>query len=168
MAREFLLNWMSYEQKLLFPQSWFKRRCKTSRCSHMDVSLNGGTPKSSILIRFSITNHPFWGFSHYFWKHPYWKKSNGLLFHSFSDEPFVTGDFSVESPWCDPDGPLVMTMWPWWWTAKMINQWNPILQVVRQPWRYSATYSLMYLHCIYHWNSCIQTWHFCLHASFFL
>ena len=27
----------------------------------MGVSLNGGTPKSSILIRFSIINHPFWG-----------------------------------------------------------------------------------------------------------
>ena len=27
----------------------------------MDVSENSGTPKSSILIGFSITNHPFWG-----------------------------------------------------------------------------------------------------------
>ena len=27
----------------------------------MDVSKNNGTPKSSILIRFSIINHPFWG-----------------------------------------------------------------------------------------------------------
>jgi len=26
----------------------------------MDVSENSGTPKSSILIRFSIINHPFW------------------------------------------------------------------------------------------------------------
>ena len=30
--------------------------------SHMDVSKNSGTPKSSILIGFSILNHPFWGF----------------------------------------------------------------------------------------------------------
>ena len=29
----------------------------------MDVSENSGTPKSSILIRFSTVNHPFWGFS---------------------------------------------------------------------------------------------------------
>ena len=29
--------------------------------SHMGVSKNRGTPKSSILIRFSIINHPFWG-----------------------------------------------------------------------------------------------------------
>ena len=28
---------------------------------YMGVSLNGGTPKSSILIGFSIINHPFWG-----------------------------------------------------------------------------------------------------------
>ena len=29
--------------------------------SHMDVSENSVTPKSSILIGFSIINHPFWG-----------------------------------------------------------------------------------------------------------
>ena len=28
---------------------------------YMDVSENSGTPKSSILIGFSIINHPFWG-----------------------------------------------------------------------------------------------------------
>ena len=28
---------------------------------HMGVSVNGGTPRSSILIGFSIMNHPFWG-----------------------------------------------------------------------------------------------------------
>ena len=39
--------------------------------NHMGVSKNNGTPKSSILIGFSIINHPFWGFSPYFWKHPY-------------------------------------------------------------------------------------------------
>ena len=27
----------------------------------MGVSKNNGTPKSSILIEFSIINHPFWG-----------------------------------------------------------------------------------------------------------
>ena len=35
--------------------------------SYMGVSKNRGTPKSSILIRFSIINHPFWG-TPYFWK----------------------------------------------------------------------------------------------------
>ena len=29
--------------------------------AHMGVSENSGTPKSSILIGFSIVNHPFWG-----------------------------------------------------------------------------------------------------------
>ena len=29
--------------------------------AQMGVSKNGGTPKSSILIGFSIINHPFWG-----------------------------------------------------------------------------------------------------------
>ena len=28
---------------------------------YMDVSKNSGTPRSSILIGFSIINHPFWG-----------------------------------------------------------------------------------------------------------
>ena len=35
------------------------------------VSRNNGTPKSSILIGFSIINHPFWWCSPYFWKHPF-------------------------------------------------------------------------------------------------
>ena len=36
----------------------------------MDVSENRGTPKSSMLIGFSIINHPFLG-TPIFWKHPY-------------------------------------------------------------------------------------------------
>ena len=43
---------------------------------HTGVSKNRGTPKSTILIGFSIINHPFWGFSPYFWKHPYINRSN--------------------------------------------------------------------------------------------
>ena len=40
---------------------------------YLGVSKNRGTPKSSILIGFSIINHPFWGTTwyHYFWKHPF-------------------------------------------------------------------------------------------------
>ena len=34
---------------------------------YVGVSKNNGTPKSSILIGFSIINHPFWVFSPYFW-----------------------------------------------------------------------------------------------------
>ena len=39
----------------------------------MDVSENNGTPKSSILIGFSIIKYPFWGIP-IFWKHPYKEK----------------------------------------------------------------------------------------------
>ena len=35
--------------------------CWNHQHLHMGVSVNGGTPRSSILIGFSITNHPFWG-----------------------------------------------------------------------------------------------------------
>ena len=35
----------------------------------MGVSENNGTPKSSILIGFSIINHPFWGTSIFGNKH---------------------------------------------------------------------------------------------------
>ena len=34
---------------------------KKLREYQLAVSLNAGTPKSSILIGFSIINHPFWG-----------------------------------------------------------------------------------------------------------
>ena len=34
---------------------------KCTRCIHMGVSKNSGTTKSSILIGFSLINHPFWG-----------------------------------------------------------------------------------------------------------
>ena len=46
-------------QNFLFfynPQSYGLELLKS-----MDVSKNNGTPKSSILIGFSIINHPFWG-----------------------------------------------------------------------------------------------------------
>ena len=47
---------------------------------HMGVSKNRGTPKSSILIGFSIINHPFWGYP-YFRKHPY------QFFHQLPEKP---------------------------------------------------------------------------------
>ena len=34
---------------------------ETDVIDHLGVSKNSGTPKSSILIGFSIINHPFWG-----------------------------------------------------------------------------------------------------------
>ena len=38
-----------------------KRSFSEPRSYDMGVSENSGTPKSSILIGFSIINHPFWG-----------------------------------------------------------------------------------------------------------
>ena len=47
---------------------------------HMDVSKNRCfPPKSSILIGFSIINHPFWRYL-YFWKHPFVHPTNYVLF----------------------------------------------------------------------------------------
>ena len=37
------------------------------------------TPKSSILIGISIINHPFWGKTPYFWKHPNIPSSHGCV-----------------------------------------------------------------------------------------
>ena len=46
-------------------QLWIHWTCqplwKNNMCAYMGVSENSGTPKSSIFIRFSIINHPFWG-----------------------------------------------------------------------------------------------------------
>ena len=38
----------------------------------MGVSKNDGAPKSSVLIGFSIINHPFWGKHPYFLETPIW------------------------------------------------------------------------------------------------
>ena len=56
-----------------FSEPTIVRQCFANACfiSNVGVSKNNGTTKSSILIRFSIINHPFWGFSPYFWKQPY-------------------------------------------------------------------------------------------------
>ena len=48
----------------------------TSQHTHMGVSENGGTPKSSNVIGISIINHPFWGTpifgnTHMKHKHPF-------------------------------------------------------------------------------------------------
>ena len=61
-----------------------------------------GTPKSSILIGFSIINHPFWGFSHYFWKHPYMVFLlflGGTFFFSLVLWPLVHRSFSPSVLW---------------------------------------------------------------------
>ena len=49
--------------------------------AQMGVSNNRGTPKSSILIGFSIINHPFWGTPMpYFWKHPNGDAKKDMVF----------------------------------------------------------------------------------------
>ena len=54
----FCENWPTYTT------SWKQSHEDVLICMdriYMDVSKNRGTPKSSILIGFSIINHPFWG-----------------------------------------------------------------------------------------------------------
>ena len=43
------------------PVFFSERNASFHLMTYMDVSLNGGTHKSSILIGCSIINHPFWG-----------------------------------------------------------------------------------------------------------
>ena len=61
----------------------------------MGVSVNGGTPRSSILIGFSIINHPFLGYP-YFWKHPYRNVRRGSfqLNFLFDKHPGLRGSAS--------------------------------------------------------------------------
>ena len=68
------LDWcgcQTFSKKKILQQSnisWLEMPFFAER--NMGVSENRGTPKSSILIGFSIINHPFFGYL-YFWKHPY-------------------------------------------------------------------------------------------------
>ena len=48
---------------------------------HMGVSKNNGTPKSSILMSFSIINHPFWGTPIFGNTHMIVPGNEGLLLH---------------------------------------------------------------------------------------
>ncbi len=62
----------SHKEKVGFKEEGVDLRCYGIYYiyTYLDVSKTNGTPKSSILIVFSIINHPFWGVSPYFWKHP--------------------------------------------------------------------------------------------------
>ena len=44
-----------------FGDGWRSKGDYTVKLYYMGVSINGGSPKSSILIVFSFINHPFWG-----------------------------------------------------------------------------------------------------------
>ena len=69
---------------------------------------NRGTPKSSILIGFSIINHPFWGKTPYVWKHPYsitpWPFTQT---HPTKSVP-LAADSSLQADWCQSPLPLGM------------------------------------------------------------
>ena len=54
---------------------------------HMGASKNRGTPKSSILIGFSIINHPFWGTT--ILGNPIWKICSHLLHLNFNPYPHL-------------------------------------------------------------------------------
>ena len=55
--------------------------------SYMGVSKNRGTPKSSILIGFSIINHPFWGTTIY---------GNTHIVISHYKNPYLTSQYFME------------------------------------------------------------------------
>ena len=63
------------------------KRLWKSRLVYMDVSENRGTPKSSILIGFSIINHPFWGIYPYFWISTH----IGILIIGLWTKSYITG-----------------------------------------------------------------------------
>ncbi len=47
-----------------------RERILEDKLNHVGIPTFWCTPKSSILIGFSIINHPFWGKTPYSWKHP--------------------------------------------------------------------------------------------------
>ncbi len=57
----FLFNILCISWQLQDWKSLWHSAFRTVSEDHMDVSKNRGTPTSSILIGFSIINHPFWG-----------------------------------------------------------------------------------------------------------
>ena len=94
-----------------FSVSWrYQRSCcfndEQKHQKHMGVSKNMGTPKSSILIRFSIINHPFWGtpifgnththlFLEVFFVAGFWKTSVAINFNSQHISMFIKRSFEV-------------------------------------------------------------------------
>ena len=64
----------------------------------MGVSKNSGTPKSSILIGFSVINHPFWGTTIFGNTHIIFfasLKVNDELFFSFRMAYLIMGYFKL-------------------------------------------------------------------------
>ena len=55
-----ILEHLGSENKMFVTQAVLKLHCSPYE-SHMDVSINGGTPKSSFLVGFSLINQPYGG-----------------------------------------------------------------------------------------------------------
>ena len=96
---------------------------------HMDVSKNTGTPKSSILIRFSIINHPFWGTSifgniHiylpsiYILRHP---KISCVFHRSFFFSSELTAPWSRPCSNVPTPYPQGLLRWPLWMVGWFVN-----------------------------------------------
>ena len=112
----------------------------------MGVSKNRGTPKSSILIGFSIINHPFWGGKHpYFWKHPNgkWPKSKVPWPKSTSTQALFHWAFGTPETICrsgpeisdmmaqenDTNQPWRKETWYWW---QLTDQWEESPSLLKQ------------------------------------
>ena len=87
------------------------------RCiSYMGVSKNRGTPKSSILIRFSIANHPFWGTFIFGNTHVKWALSIAMLVYrrvtnSFDKNPVAAAQALLRPVTSGLDAFQVLKIW---------------------------------------------------------
>ena len=105
-CKKFQFQWYEFQFQLVVNSTlqWTK-----DRHVHVDVSKNSGTPKSSILIGFSIVNHPFWGYP-YFWKPPHVHVRTSIL--SFQRNPLAGWAFSEPDNWClDEDCAAIGVPW---------------------------------------------------------
>ena len=92
-----------YNSRIISQRGW---KASLSWCfeHHLEVSWNGGTPKSSILIGFSTINNPFWGTPIYgnphftMLKWPLSRKNN-FMFDQFWTYPYhPISFFNLERP----------------------------------------------------------------------
>ena len=108
------------------PLWWFHVTCHIFG-PNMRVSENSGTPKSSILIGFSIINHPFWGIPIFGNTHI----CKGSTFTSSSIE-LLAHDF----------GTWRFTIFSWSWARSRLLRRGP-----KNKWRNG-----MYVRCVYSYD----------------
>ena len=120
-----ILKWATQIKNSHFPVYWLFNRdpynglWKTSpyNCAgtipYMGVSENSGTPKSSILIGFSIINHPTMGVP-LFLETPIYPEQPDFFFIAQMG-PFLSSPWPTRSPGLKS---LIGTPWAWWrWTS---------------------------------------------------